>query len=79
MTESDDSELASAFDEDTSQVVQTIMLMRIYDMLTVIARALSPAEADVIYKGHSIGKVFGPAPAFDMGDEVSETDEDDVQ
>lgn len=70
-------EESDVFDEDTSQVVQTIMLMRIYDMLTVIARALSPAEADVIYKGHSIGKVFGPAPSFDMAED--EYGNDDVQ
>jgi hypothetical protein len=65
MTEEND-----VFDDDTSQVVQTIMLMRIYDMLTVIARAQSPAEADVIFKGHQLGKIFGPAPSFDMSEDV---------
>lgn len=70
-----DVEESSAFDDDTSQVVQTIMLMRIYDMLTCIARGINPTEADMIFKGHAMGKIFGPAPSFDMGDEVSETHE----
>ena len=62
------------FDEDTSSVVNTIMLMRIYDMLTCIARGVNPQEAEVIFRGHQLGKIFGPAPSFDMGDEVSEAD-----
>jgi hypothetical protein len=64
------SEATDVFDEGTSEVVQTIMLMRIYDMLTCIARASNPTEADMIFKGHAAGKIFGPAPSFDMGDEV---------
>lgn len=63
-------ELASAFDEDVSEVVQTIMLMRIYDMLTCIARGINPTEADAIFKGHGMGKIFGPAPSFDMEEDV---------
>jgi hypothetical protein len=49
-------------------------------MLTCIARGINPTEADVLFKGHAMGKIFGPAPSFDMADEVSETDEveDDV-
>ncbi|AIW02526.1 hypothetical protein AXJ18_gp027 [Streptomyces phage Jay2Jay] len=62
------------FDEDTSSVVNTIMLMRIYDMLTCIARGVNPQEAEVIFRGHQLGKIFGPAPSFDMGDELSEPD-----
>lgn len=60
---------ADVFDSDTSEVVQTIMLMRIYDMLTCIARAANPTEADAIFKGHALGKIFGPAPSFDMSED----------
>lgn len=73
---SDSEETAGVFDEDTSTVVQTILLMRIYDMLTCIARGVNPNEADVIFQGHSIGKIFGPAPSFDMGDESDEATEE---
>ena len=69
-------ETAGVFDEDTSVVVHTIMLMRIYDMLTCIARGVNPNEADVIYQGHAIGKIFGPAPSFDMSDESDEATEE---
>lgn len=57
------------FDEDTSQIVQSIMLMRIYDMLTCIARGVNPTEAAAVFEAHSLGKILGPAPSFDMGDE----------
>ncbi len=62
------------FDEDTSSVVNTIMLMRIYDMLTCIARGVNPQEAEVIFRGYQLGKIFGPAPSFDMGEDMSEAD-----
>ena len=65
-------ETAGVFDEDTTSVVHTILLMRIYDMLTCIARGVNPTEADVIYQGHALGKIFGPAPSFDMADEATE-------
>lgn len=68
-SDSDNSAGGDVFDNDTSEVVQTIMLMRIYDMLTCIARGINAAEADMIFKGHAMGKIFGPAPSFDMGDE----------
>lgn len=60
------------FDSDTSEVVQTIMLMRIYDMLTCIARGVNATEADAIFKGHAVGKIFGPAPSFDMAEPTEE-------
>ncbi|UVK61121.1 hypothetical protein SEA_ANGELA_23 [Streptomyces phage Angela] len=75
MTDETDREEADVFDNDVADTVQTIMLMRIYDMLTVIARKISPREADVIFAGHKLGRIFGPAPSFDMSDEVSEDDE----
>lgn len=62
------------FDNDTSQVVQSIMLMRIYDMLTCIARGINPTEAQSVYEAHAAGKILGPPPSFDMADEVSEVD-----
>ena len=72
MTDETDSDIADVFDEDTSSVVNTILLMRIYDMLTCIARAQNPTEADIIFKGHAMGKIFGPAPAFDMSESTEE-------
>jgi len=68
----DEEELSDAFDENASSVVQTILLMRIYDMLTCIARGINPTEAEVIFKGHAMGKIFGPAPSFDMSNEVED-------
>jgi hypothetical protein len=64
------------FDEDASPVVNAIMLMRIYDMLTCIARGVNKEEAEIIFRGHALGKVFGPAPSFDMSDEADESDPD---
>jgi hypothetical protein len=65
-------ELSDAFDENASSVVQTILLMRIYDMLTCIARGINPTEAEVLFKGHAMGKIFGPAPSFDMAEEADD-------
>lgn len=67
-------EETDVFDNDTSQVVQSIMLMRIYDMLTCIARGVNPTEAAAVFEAHSLGKILGPAPSFDM----SEDDINDV-
>lgn len=71
MTDKTD-ELSDAFDEDASSVVQTIMLMRIYDMLVCIGRGVNPYETETIFKGHAQGKIFGPAPSFDMAEEMDE-------
>lgn len=71
MNEETDSDV---FDEDASSIVNTIMLMRIYDMLTCIARGVNAQEAEVIFRGHQLGKIFGPAPSFDMQEEMSDPD-----
>jgi hypothetical protein len=75
MTDDVGNEATDIFDDDASQVVQSIMLMRIYDMLTCIARGVNPTEAQAVFEAHSMGKILGPAPSFDMADEVSETNE----
>jgi surfactin synthase thioesterase subunit len=62
-------EVTDIFQEDTTDIVHTILLMRIYDMVTAIARKVNPRDADIIFEGHSLGKIFGPAPSFDMSDE----------
>lgn len=69
-------ELSDAFDEDASSVVQTILLMRIYDMLVCIGRGVNPYETETIFKGHAQGKIFGPAPSFDMSHEAEPMSED---
>lgn len=66
-------EPSDAFDENASSVVQTILLMRIYDMLVCIGRGVNPNETEAIFKGHAMGKIFGPAPSFDMADEADES------
>lgn len=72
MTDKPESEINGVFDDDVSPIVQSILLMRIYDMVTCIARAVNPDEADVIFQGHALGKIFGPAPSFDMSHEPTE-------
>ena len=69
MTDETDSDIEDVFDDNVSDTVQTILLMRIYDMVTCIARGVNKDEADIIFKGHALGKIFGPAPSFDMLDE----------
>ena len=41
-----------------------IYQMRIYDMLTVIARAVNEEEANNLVKLHSQGEVVGPPPVY---------------
>lgn len=62
-------EQKDVFDEDVSQVVNTIMLMRIYDMLLVIARGMNADEAVEAVKKHRDGKILGPPPSWDMSDD----------
>lgn len=54
---------------DTASVVNTILLLRIYDVMMCIARELSPVEAHKVFEAHSQGKIFSPAPSFVMGDD----------
>ncbi|QGH76334.1 hypothetical protein SEA_DAUBENSKI_24 [Streptomyces phage Daubenski] len=74
-----DEETPGVFDEGTSEVVTAIMLMRIYDVLTCIARGINPTEAQAVYEAHMQGKILGPPPSFDMSDAVEDhMDDEDV-
>lgn len=44
--------------------INVIYQMRIYDMLTVIARNLNKDEADALVEEHSRGRVVGPPPVY---------------
>lgn len=70
------SEATDVFAEDASEIVQTIMLFRIYDVMMCIARAVNPDEAKAVFDAHSAGKTFSPPPSFVMGDDIA-MDEDE--
>ncbi|WDS51822.1 hypothetical protein SEA_PEPPERWOOD_25 [Streptomyces phage Pepperwood] len=70
-----DNEPQDVFAEDASEIVQTIMLLRIYDVMMCIARAVNPDEAKAVFDAHSAGKTFSPPPSFVMGDEVASNEE----
>jgi len=46
-----------------------ITLARIYDLLAVIARAVSPEEAKAVLDAHEQGILIGSPPAIDMAGE----------
>jgi hypothetical protein len=58
-----------AFDKDSKDIVHTIMLFRIYDMLSIIAHAVDYDKAAEMIKDHSEGKIWGPSPSWNMSDE----------
>jgi hypothetical protein len=60
------------FNHQTTSIVHTILLMRIYDVLMCIARGINPSEAMDVYEAHHIGKILGPAPSFNMSHEADE-------
>lgn len=62
------------FDEesDTNTIVNTILLLRIYDVLMCLAREINPEEAYKVYDAHSKGKIFSPPPSFVMDDSVED-------
>lgn len=57
------------FDESAAEVVNTIMLLRIYDMLLIIARGINQSEAIEAVTAHRDGKILGPPPSWDMSDD----------
>lgn len=67
------------FDEETdpNAVINTILLLRIYDVMMCIAREINPEEAYKVYEAHSQGKIFSPPPSFVMGEDVVMSDESD--
>ncbi|QBP30821.1 hypothetical protein KNU49_gp023 [Streptomyces phage EGole] len=69
-----DNEPQDVFAEDASEIVQTIMLFRIYDVMMCIARAVNPDEAKAVFDAHSAGKTFSPPPSFVMDEEESDPD-----
>jgi hypothetical protein len=46
-----------------------VTLARIYDLLAVIARAVSPQEAETVLDAHERGLLVGAPPALDMREE----------
>ncbi len=46
------------------QIVQTIILMRIYDALMALLNDNNPSEADRLDDLHSAGKIYGPFPSY---------------
>ncbi len=71
------SENKDVFDNDESQIVQTIMLLRLYDVMMCVARGVNPDEAVKLLALHQQGKIAGPPPFFDMADDVVVADESD--
>jgi hypothetical protein len=54
---------------DDMETASFITLARIYDLLAVIARAVSPEEAKAILDAHEQGILIGSPPALDMREE----------
>lgn len=75
MTDESDNDPKDVFSDDESQIVHTIMLLRLYDVMMCVARGVNPDEAVKLLALHQQGKIAGPPPFFDMGDEVTETDD----
>lgn len=51
---------------DDMETASFITLARIYDLLAVIARAVSPEEAKAVLNAHEQGILIGSPPALDM-------------
>lgn len=51
-------------DTDPGQVVNTIILWRIYDVLLLILTELSPESAGRVAQGHENGQFLGPNPSI---------------
>ena len=55
--------------EDNLEMVNYIMLHRIYDLLTIIANKLvGPEDTSKLVQYHEEGYLLGPAPAFTPSD-----------
>lgn len=68
MTEQDNQESKDI--SENIDMVNYIMLHRIYDVLTIIAnKMVGPEEVDKMVKYHEQGYLLGPNPAFTPQDE----------
>jgi hypothetical protein len=57
--------------EDNLPMVNYIMLHRIYDMMTLVAKATAGNEdVEKMIKYHEDGFLLGPAPAFRAKDDI---------
>jgi len=54
---------------DDMETASFITLARIYDLLAVISRAVSPEEAKAVLDAHEQGILIGSPPAIDMAGE----------
>lgn len=61
-----------AFDKESYETVSLITMLRIYDLLLVIARGINEDEAVQAARLHAEGKVLGPPPSWNMSDEQSD-------
>jgi hypothetical protein len=59
--------------EDNLDMVNYIMLHRIYDLLTVIANKLvGPEDTSKLIEYHEQGYLLGPAPAYNSQENTQE-------
>jgi hypothetical protein len=59
---------------DQSGPVQTILLMRLYDIMLALLREQNPGLASSIHEAHSRGLILGPMPSFTIPDEGAGSD-----
>lgn len=59
-----DSSLDDAFNEEDNAIIQTIVLMRIYDALIALLQNSNPDIAQDLLQAHLEGLILGPAPYF---------------
>lgn len=50
-------------------LVNTIILWRIYDVLSVLLSNINPKDWESVMKAHEAGIFITPAPAFRVGEE----------
>ena len=55
--------------EDNLDMVNYIMLHRIYDMLTIMANKADPEKTAKMIEYHEQGFLLGPVPSFTPGEE----------
>ncbi len=66
-------EETDVFDRDSYEVVNTIMLLRLYDVMMCVARGVNPEEAVKLLALHKSGKIAGPPPSWDMAEDNEAT------
>lgn len=58
--------------EDNLPMVNYIMLHRIYDLLTIIARDIDQEKTDRMIAFHNEGYLLGPTPSYTPDEENTE-------